>query len=79
MINAIFAVDYNGGMGINGTLPWPHNAEDLAHFKRLTTDKVVVAGRRTWDDPKMPKPLPNRTVYVATNRPVSYEIGRAHV
>ena len=72
MINAIFAVDYNGGMGINGTLRWPHNVEDLAHFKRLTTDNVVVAGRRTWDDPKMPKPLPNRTVYVATNRPVSY-------
>ena len=28
-------------------------------------------GRRTWDDPKMPKPLKNRITYVATNRPVS--------
>ena len=72
MINAIFAVDFNGGMGFNGTLPWPHNAEDLQHFKTLTTGQVVVCGRRTWDDPKMPKPLPNRTVYVATHRPVAY-------
>jgi dihydrofolate reductase len=72
MINAIFAVDFNGGMGFNGTLPWPHNAEDLQQFKNLTTGHVVVCGRKTWDDPKMPKPLPNRTVYVATHRPVSY-------
>jgi dihydrofolate reductase len=72
MINAIFAVDFNGGMGFNGSLPWPHNAEDLQHFKNLTTGHVVVCGRRTWDDPKMPKPLPNRTVYVATHRPVTY-------
>jgi dihydrofolate reductase len=74
MINAIFAVDFNGGMGSNGTLPWPHNSEDLAHFKRLTTGQVVVCGRKTWDDPKMPKPLPNRTVYVATHRPVTYAV-----
>jgi dihydrofolate reductase len=72
MINAIFAVDFNGGMGFNGSLPWPHNAEDLQYFKTLTTGHVVVMGRKTWDDPKMPKPLPNRTVYVATHRPVTY-------
>ena len=41
MINALFAVDQNGGMGLNGGLPWPHNSEDLANFKRLTTDHVV--------------------------------------
>jgi dihydrofolate reductase len=53
-------------------LPWPHNAEDLAQFQKLTTGNIVVMGRKTWDDPKMPKPLPNRTVYVATHRPVAY-------
>jgi len=72
MINAIFAVDFNGGMGFNGTLPWPHNSEDMKYFQELTTNHVIVCGRRTWDDPKMPKPLPNRTVYVATHRPVAY-------
>jgi dihydrofolate reductase len=72
MINAIFAVDFNGGMGFNGSLPWPHNAEDLQHFQTITTNQIVVMGRRTWDDPKMPKPLKNRIVYVATNRPIAY-------
>jgi dihydrofolate reductase len=57
-------------MGFNGTLPWPHNANDLAHFQQLTTNHVVVMGRRTWDDPKMPKPLMGRTVYVASHRTV---------
>jgi dihydrofolate reductase len=75
MINAIFASDFWGGMGFNGTLPWPHNAHDLAHFQKQTTNHVVVMGRKTWDDPKMPKPLPGRIVYVASNRPV-FNAGR---
>lgn len=69
MINALFAVDHYGGMGFNGTMPWPHNSADLANFKRLTTGHVVVMGRKTWDDKNMPKPLKGRTTYVATNRP----------
>ena len=75
MINAVFAADFWGGMGFNGTLPWPHNPADLAHFQKLTKDHVVVMGRKTWDDPKLPKPLPGRIVYVATNRPV-FHAGR---
>lgn len=70
MINALFAVDQYGGMGFNGTLPWPHNSEDLSNFKQLTNNHVVVMGRNTWDDPKMPKPLVGRTVYVVTNHPL---------
>lgn len=70
MINALFAVDQYGGMGFDGTLPWPHNSEDMANFKRLTSNDVVVMGRKSWDDPKLPKPLIGRTVYVATHRPV---------
>jgi dihydrofolate reductase len=70
MIKAIFAVDYWGGMGLNGSLPWPHHSEDLQYFKEQTDGHVVVMGRKTWDDPKMPKPLPNRITYVATNRPL---------
>jgi dihydrofolate reductase len=72
MINALLAVDQFGGMGFNGTLPWPHDAEDMANFARLTKNHIVVMGRRTWDDPKMPKPLLGRIVYVATNRAVDY-------
>jgi dihydrofolate reductase len=70
MINALFAVDQYGGMGFNGTMPWPHNPADLANFKQLTMDHVVVMGRKTWDDSNMPKPLKGRITYVATNRPV---------
>ena len=74
MIHALFAVDQYGGIGLHGTLPWPHNSSDMQHFARLTHGHVVVMGRRTWDDPKLPKPLVGRTVYVATNTPV-YQAG----
>jgi dihydrofolate reductase len=70
MINALFAADQFGGIGQAGTLPWPHNSNDLRNFKQLTDGHVVVMGRRTWDDPKMPKPLKGRIVYVATNTPI---------
>ncbi|MCX7592713.1 MAG: dihydrofolate reductase [Fischerella sp.] len=69
MINAIFAVDRTGGLGFKGSLPW-NIPEDLAFFKKTTLNSIVVMGRRTWDDPKMPKPLPNRENYVITNRPI---------
>ena len=70
MIKAIFAVDPWGGMGYRGSLPWPSHKEDFQYFKSQTENHVVVMGRHTWDDVKMPKPLPNRVTYVATNRPV---------
>lgn len=68
MINALFAVDKYGGMGFNGTMPWPHNPADLKNFKQLTDGHVVVMGRKTWDDKNMPKPLPGRITYVATHK-----------
>jgi len=74
MIKAIFAVDVWGGMGLKGSLPWPSHREDFDYFKNQTTGHIVVMGRRTWDDPKMPKPLPNRICYVATTRPVEKAI-----
>lgn len=74
MINALFAADQFGGIGFNGSLPWPHNSTDLKNFKRLTDGHIVVMGRRSWDDPKIPKPLKGRIAYVATNRPVDYAI-----
>jgi dihydrofolate reductase len=72
MINALFASDQFGGIGFHGTLPWPHNSNDLKNFKRLTDGHVVVMGRRSWDDPKLPKPLQGRTAYVATHRSVEH-------
>jgi dihydrofolate reductase len=60
LIRAIFACDRENGIGRGGTLPWPHNSADLKWFKSCTDGGIVVMGRRTWQDPKMPKPLPNR-------------------
>jgi dihydrofolate reductase len=67
MIRAIIAADTNNGIGKNGTLPWPHNSADLKWFKNCTNNSVVVMGRHTWEDPKMPKPLPNRYNVVVSN------------
>lgn len=67
MIRAIFACDEDFGIGKNGTLPWPKNTEDLHWFKTLTTNNIVVMGRRTWNDPFMPKPLPSRYNIVVTS------------
>ena len=68
MICSILAATNMGGIGNRGTLPWPHNKEDLAWFKKHTEGHIVVMGRNTWNDPKMPKPLPNRVNCVVSNR-----------
>lgn len=68
MICSILAATNMGGIGNKGTLPWPKHSEDLKWFKEHTTDQVVVMGRKTWDDPFMPKPLPNRINCVVSNR-----------
>ena len=67
MIGAVLACDINGGIGKNGTLPWPRISEDLKRFRELTTRAVVVMGRNTWDDPLLPKPLAQRINVVITN------------
>jgi len=66
----IIAFDPKGGIGYNGGLPWDKLQGDLPRFKELTTDKIILMGRNTWDSlPK--KPLPNRTNWVKTSRPVA--------
>jgi dihydrofolate reductase/thymidylate synthase len=65
-LNCIVAVSNNYGIGLNNTLPW-NISEDLAHFKELTTNNVVVMGRKTFDSlPDKHKPLKNRINIVVT-------------
>jgi dihydrofolate reductase len=71
MICTIFATDQMGTFGNRGTLPWPMDPEDMSWFREHTHDQIVVMGRRTWDDPKMKKPLPNRVNCVISNSPVT--------
>lgn len=66
MIRAIIACDDVGGIGKDGSMPWPRNRRDLAHFKKLTTNSVVVMGRGTWEAKDMPTPLPNRENVLVT-------------
>lgn len=59
----IAAVDRNGAIGSQGTLPW-HCPEDLRHFRNLTMGKVVLMGRKTADS--LHKPLRDRVNLVLT-------------
>ena len=54
---AIAAVSLDGVIGRNGDLPW-RLKEDLAWFKKITSDHTVLMGRKTWDS--LGRPLPNR-------------------
>jgi dihydrofolate reductase len=57
-IHLIWAQEKGGGIGINNNLPW-HLPEDLKNFKKLTINKPIVMGRKTWDSLPF-KPLPKR-------------------
>lgn len=61
----IAAVDQTWGIGKDGKMPWPHLPVDLARFKKLTDNSVVVMGRETWQSLPV-APLPNRTNVVLT-------------
>ena len=77
MICSILAASLTGGIGNRGTLPWPKHSEDLKWFKQHTEGHIVVMGRRTWDDPKMPKPLPNRVNVIVSNHTIhDYQVRR---
>ena len=70
MIKAIFAVDRDGGIGQGGSLPWPHDKQDMQWFSNNTRNHIVIMGSNTWLDPKMPKPLPERLCCVVSNQHV---------
>ena len=68
MIKAILAVDDEGGVSKEGSMPWPKNSKDLKRFKKNTINNVVIMGRLTWIDPFMPSPLKNRINVLITNQ-----------
>lgn len=65
MISIIVAISDDYGIGRNNDLLW-HIPEDLKRFKRITTGKTVIMGKKTWES--LPKrPLPNRRNIVITD------------
>ena len=64
MIALIVAFAKNQVIGNNGCIPWKIKGEQK-RFKELTTENVVIMGRRSYQE--IGKPLPNRTTIVITN------------
>ena len=56
-LSIIVAMDDNQLIGKNNDLPW-HLPADLGYFKRVTTGKTVLMGRKTYES--IGRPLPNR-------------------
>lgn len=54
----VAAIGENGVIGSDGQLPWRLKS-DLQHFKRITINKPVVMGRKTYES--IGRLLPNRT------------------
>jgi dihydrofolate reductase len=65
-VSLIAALDSHRVIGKANRLPW-HLPADLAHFKRLTLDKPILMGRRTWES--LPGLLPRRRHIVVTRNP----------
>jgi len=56
-LSIVVAMDKNRLIGKDNKLPW-HLPADLAYFKKITTGKSIVMGRKTYDS--IGRPLPNR-------------------
>ena len=61
MISFIVAFAKNNVIGKEGKIPWNIEGEQ-SRFKELTTNNIVIMGRRTFEEiyQKLQKPLPNR-------------------
>jgi dihydrofolate reductase len=59
------ACNSDGIIGLNNSIPWKCS-EDMKHFKNVTTGKIVIMGRKTYES--IGKPLPNRHSIVITTQ-----------
>lgn len=66
VIAAIVAMSRNHVIGSDNKLLW-HIPEDFKHFKRTTTGKPVIMGRRTYGS--IGRPLPGRANIVISRNP----------
>ena len=68
-IHLIWAQDQNGGIGIDGKLPW-HIPDDLKNFKNLTLGSTILMGRNTWESLPV-QPLPKRRNVVLSSKDIA--------
>lgn len=80
-VSLIIAIDENGGIGINGELPWSLS-EDMAFFQDVTTRQyekgmtnVVIMGKNTWlSIPEKFRSLTNRINIVISTTLTTEEV-----
>lgn len=65
-ISMIAAMAANRVIGLDNKMPW-HLPADLQHFKRLTSGKTVLMGRKTYQS--IGRALPNRRNLVISRQP----------
>lgn len=76
-MNMILAITKNGIIGIDNKIPWYIKA-DLQRFRELTTNHIVVMGRKTFES--LPNgPLKNRINIVITRDPTNQTTQYANV
>lgn len=68
-ISIIVAIGKNNEIGKDNDLLW-HLGDDLKRFKKLTSNKVVIMGQKTYESLPI-KPLPKRTNIIITDDPDS--------
>ena len=69
MKTIIVAYDLDRLIGANNSLPWAGEmADDMRHFRELTTGSVVIMGRKTYDS--IGKLLPKRQNVIITRQPI---------
>lgn len=66
IVSVIVAMDMNGGIGLNGVMPW-HLSTDLQLFKHTTMGHHLIVGRKTFES--IGKVLPGRKMIVITRQP----------
>ena len=64
IISHVVAMSNNLVIGVNNDLPWSLK-DDLANFKKYTTGKIIVMGRKTYES--IGRPLPNRVNFVISS------------
>lgn len=70
LFSVVTAVSKNGIIGHQNRLPW-HLPEELAYFKKITLNKPVLMGRKTFDS-LGGKPLPQRPNIVLSRTAISH-------
>jgi dihydrofolate reductase len=73
MVSAIFAISENNIIGKDNALPWRLPA-DLQYFKKNTTGKTILMGRKTWES-LGGKCLPNRRNVVISRQAQESRVG----